>query len=189
MRNANAPEARKKVAVPEFLPAVMLAVAIVVSALFAYPDFYTVTAKKDEYVQASNERETKSKELAELNVLKSKASEPIFAEELERYAGPYREDSIITSLFSGLNNGVLPLSIALDRGNKLPNGLSQGSVELGLRVGNQAVLLRYVNYLTSEKAKKRYVIKSMSFPFDSTSPKIEPFNVSISLGFTHHSKP
>lgn len=189
MRNVQPPESRKTAPVPEFLPAILLAAAILVSAFFAYPDYYALTGKRDEYAQAVQERDARSKELSELDALKTKASEPAFAQDLERYAGPYREDAVIESLFAGTTNSVLPISVGLDRGSKLPSGLSQGSVELGLRVGNQAALLRYVTYLTSEQAKKRFVIKSMSFPFDSTSPKIEPFSVSISLGYTHHSKP
>lgn len=69
----------------------------------------------------------------------------------------------------------------------MPNGLSQGSVDLTLRAGNQAALMKYFDYLTGTAGSKRYVIKSTSFPFDSTSPKNGTFQVSVSLGFSHYS--
>lgn len=178
---------KKKSAVSEFVPAVLLAVAILLAIFSAYPDYYALTAKKDEYVQATKEKSEKSAELAKLNSFKTQSATPAFAADIARYAAPFREDTVLESLFIPGSNGVLPLSIGIEKGSRMPNGLSQGSVDLTLRAGNQAALMKYFEYLTGTTGKKRYVIKSTNFAFDSTSPKNGTFQVSVSLGFSHYS--
>lgn len=170
----------------EFLPAVFLAGAILLATFSAYPDFYALTAKKDEYAQVVKEKSEKSATLASLNAFKTQSAAPVFAADLARYASPFREDSVLSSLFSG-PVGVLPLSIGIDKGSKMPNGLSQGTVDLTLRVTSQSMLMRYFEYLTGTTGSKRYVIKSVSFPFDSSSPQSSGFQVSVNLGFSHYS--
>ncbi len=177
---------KKKSQASEFLPAILLAAAILLAVFSAYPDYYALTGKQDEYSQAVKEKSEKSAELAKLNAFKEQSATPAFAADIARYAAPFREDAILDSLFTG-SNGVLPLSIGIDKGSRMPNGLSQGTVDLTLRAGNQAALMQYFEYLTGESGKKRYVIKSANFPFDSTSPRNGTFQVSVSLGFSHYS--
>lgn len=170
----------------EFLPAILLAASILLAVFSAYPDYYALTGKKDEYAQVMKEKSEKSAQLATLNGFKTQAATPAFAADLVRYAAPFREDTILSSLFSG-PVGVLPLSVGIDKGSKMPSGLSQGSVDLTLRVTSQAMLMRYFEYLTGITGTKRYVIKSVNFPFDSTSSQTTGFQVSVNLGFSHYS--
>ncbi|MDQ1343644.1 MAG: hypothetical protein QG650_364 [Patescibacteria group bacterium] len=179
---------QKKSAFVEFLPAILLAASILLAVFSAYPDYYSLTAKQDEYAQAAKEKTDKQAELAMLGDFKTQSSVPAFAIEIFRYASPFREDHILESLFSaGNSSSVLPLSIGIDRGTKMPNGLSQGNVELALRVTSQTALMKYFEYLTGTSGKKRYVIKAVNFPYDSTMSKSDAFQVTVSLGFSHYS--
>lgn len=186
MRSPQPSQTIKKSALSEYLPAILLAVSILLAVFSAYPDYYALTAKQDEHAQAVKEKTAKQAELTQLNAFKTQSAVPAFAADISRYASPFREDAVLQSLFTR-NSGILPLSITLDRGSKMPNGLSQGNVELLLRASSQAALMKYFEYLTGITGTKRYVIKSVNFPFDSTSPKNEPFQVTVSLGFSHYS--
>lgn len=170
----------------EFAPAVLLAIAILLAVFSAYPDFYALTGKQDEYSQAVKEKTAKSAELAQLNAFKDQSATPAFAADLSRYASPFREDTVLESLFGG-PVGIIPLSMGIEKGTKMPSGLSQGNVELTLLATSQATLMKYFEYLTGNTGPKRYVIKSVNFPFDSTSPQSSAFQVTVSLGFSHYS--
>lgn len=106
---------KKKSPVTEFVPAVLLAVAILLAVFSAYPDYYALTAKKDELVQANKEKSEKSAELAKLNSFKTQSATPAFAADIARYAAPFREDTVLESLFIPGSNGVLPLSIGIEK--------------------------------------------------------------------------
>lgn len=177
---------KQKSGMSEYLPAILLALAILLAVFSAYPDYYALTAKKDEHAQVTKEKAQKTSELATLNSFKEQSATPAFAADLSRYAAPFREDAVLESLFTG-PVGVLPLSIGIEKGSKMPNGLSQGTVDLTLRVTSQATLMRYFEYLTGTTGKKRYVIKSVNFPFDSTSPQSAALQVNVTLGFSHYS--
>ena len=189
MRSPNSSEAVKSNAkVSEFVPAILLAVSILLAVFSAYPDYYALTAKKDEHAQVMKERSDKSAELAKLDSFKTQSATPAFAADIARYAAPFREDELIDSLFApGFSAGILPLSIGIEKGSKMPNGLMQGTLDVTLRAGNQAALMKYYEFLTGTTGKKRFVIKSTNFSFDSTSPKNGTFQVSVSLGFSHYS--
>lgn len=188
MRSPNSSEViEKKTKTSEFLPAILLAVSILLAVFSAYPDYYALTAKKDERAQVMKERDEKSAELAKLDSFKTQSATPAFAADIARYAAPFREDELIDSLFVPGASGVLPLSIGIEKGSKMPNGLMQGTLDVTLRAGNQAALMKYYEYLTGTTGKKRFVIKSTNFAFDSTSPKNGTFQVAVTLGFSHYS--
>lgn len=171
----------------EFLPTILLAASIVLSAFVAYPGYYSLTAEKETFAAVTKEKASREAELATLDALKTQSSVPAYAADLSRYASAFREDAILASLFGG-GTGILPLSIGMEKGTRLPNGLSMADINLTLRATSQASFMKYLEYLTGNSSQKRYVVKTANFPFDSTSPKTEPFQVTVTLGLYYYSK-
>jgi hypothetical protein len=170
-----------------FLPSTLLIAAILIAAFFTYDQYYLLTAKREELRQAENEKTSLGQTLSDLGKLKTQASVPAFAEEISRYASPFREDAVLASLFEK-NSGILILSVGMKKGEKLPNGLSMADITVSLRTTSQQALLKYLDALTGITGKKRYVVKQIAFPFDSASASNGPIQVNLSLGLYHSSK-
>lgn len=99
---------------------------------------------------------------------------------IERYAGDFREDTILDSLFATIN-GISIANISIAKGEKVPNGLSLANISLSLKAQDTNTLNNFLNYLTNSKTnKKSYIIKNLNFPLDTT--KNEPVSASLELG-------
>ncbi|EKD29751.1 MAG: hypothetical protein ACD_78C00290G0001 [uncultured bacterium (gcode 4)] len=69
----------------------------------------------------------------------------------------------------------------MNKGEKLPNGLSEANISLSFQSQDITTLNNFLEYLTAGKTnKKSYVIKNMSFPLDTT--KNEPIASTVELG-------
>lgn len=65
---------------------------------------------------------------------------------------------------------------------KAPNGLSVSDISLSLKAENILALNNYLDYLTNSKTnKKSFVIKNLSFPFDTTKNEAVSANLTISM--------
>jgi len=100
--------------------------------------------------------------------------------EISRYGGDFREDAILDSIFSPNNTGISIANISLSKGEKTANGLSLANISLSFKAQDIYTLNTFLNYLTSGKNSKSYVIKNLSFPLDTT--KNEAVSASIELG-------
>ncbi len=99
--------------------------------------------------------------------------------DIERYAGDFREDTVLDSLFAPMN-GVNIANISISKGEKSPNGLSLANISLSFKVQDINALNNFLNYLTNSKTnKKSYIIKNLNFPLDTT--KNEPVSANIEL--------
>jgi hypothetical protein len=72
-------------------------------------------------------------------------------------------------------------SINVSEGNKLPNGLSLGLVNLALSALSVDDMIEYITYLT-QSSRFAFTIDSISLPIDTT--KANPLNTGVSLSLT-----
>ena len=99
--------------------------------------------------------------------------------DVARYADALREDTIIRSLF--VRNPALSIaSVGISGGQVLPSGLSLADITVSFTIKDVIELNKFLEYLTSPQSKKRYVIKSLTFPFDMGSDA--PLSTSLVLG-------
>ena len=96
--------------------------------------------------------------------------------DLIRYADSLREDAIIRSIFKRDPNIIIS-SVSIAPGQTLPSGLSIADISLSLTAKDVTNLSRFLDYLTSPSNQKRYIIKSLSFPFDMQKNT----NIAVSL--------
>lgn len=166
---------------------IILAITLLTGLFYTWDAYTAYIENQDTLTKTRIENVDKKKVLDNLMALGGEdgnggriQSDAALKDSLERYAGTFREDAIIDSIFAkGANVSIS--SITIGKGGKLPNGLSMADISLSLRAPNIATLNNYLDYLTEKKEnKKSYVIKNLSFPFDST--KDESVNVSLSLG-------
>lgn len=158
----------------------ILTLALAIGFFFTRDQYYTYLDNSTTLEQAKKENTDKKTVLDTLNSLKSRiASDETLKRTIDQFGQSFREDLILDSLFTHMN-GVSVASANISKGEKLPNGISIGTVSLSFRVDSITTLNSFLEYLTSDKSNKRYMIKSLSFPLDTT--KFEPFSVSAELG-------
>lgn len=100
--------------------------------------------------------------------------------DIERYAGDFREDAVLDSIFAPMN-GINIANITMSKGEKSPNGLSIATISLSFKAQDTNALNNFLDYMTnSKKNKKSYIIKNLNFPLDTT--KNAPVSANIELG-------
>ncbi len=177
--NNDAPVAKKRP--NEAVAAVLLAASVLILAFFTYDQYYRLTAERSAVREVLGEKSRLEGELQALKGLQVRSKTPAMAADIERYAAPYREDAVLSSLFPS-ESGNYVVSVGMAKGQKLPIGLSSTEISLNVRADDRASFLAYLERLTSKDAKKRYFVKRASFPFDTRKYAGEPFNANVTLG-------
>lgn len=165
----------------QMISLVLLCLSIVIGFFFTMDQGYSYIEKKDTLASTAKEVADKKGALEQLQNLKKQIeSDTSLQGDIERYGADFREDAIYNSVFAPIN-GVNIASVTLSKGEKSPNGLSIASISLALKAQDIGSLNNYLEYLTNGKNnKKSYIIKSLSFPFDTT--KNDPVSATLELG-------
>ncbi len=165
-----------------------IAIALLVFSLLLFV-FFERDAY-DSYLSAGVDldaaKTTESQVTAELDTLNAihtsldaKTASNTVRDDVARYADALREDTVIRSLF--VRNPALSIaSIGISGGQVLPSGLSLADITVSFTIKDVIELNKFLEYLTSPQSKKRYVIKSLSFPFDMGNDA--PISASLVLG-------
>ncbi|MDD2487597.1 MAG: hypothetical protein PHS92_04485 [Candidatus Gracilibacteria bacterium] len=165
----------------------VLIVLSLIVLFFVTKDSYYANMEKNTNLEAlTNQSQELKDELNALNKIKSDlSSSPQMQKIMNQYGGEFREDNIINNIFMA-NRGINISDISMDKGEKLPNGLTLANVSINLQAQKIEDLNNYYNYLTSENSNLRFVIKNTNFPFNMKNTGTLP--VSISLGMYYFSK-
>ncbi|MDD5197423.1 MAG: hypothetical protein PHN60_01030 [Candidatus Gracilibacteria bacterium] len=158
----------------------LLACSIVIGFFFTMDQGYGYIEKKDTLETTKKEVSEKKGSLERLQEMaKNIENDAELQNDIERYAGDFREDTVLDSLFAPMN-GVNIANISISKGEKSPNGLSLANISLSFKVQDINALNNFLNYLTNSKTnKKSYIIKNLNFPLDTT--KNEPVSANIEL--------
>lgn len=159
---------------------ILLIASILLGFFITIDQGYTYIEQKDTLEMTTKEILEKKWTLEKLQEMaKSIETNVELQNDMARYAGDFREDIIIDSIFSPIS-GVSIASMSMSEWEKAPNGLSLANITLSLKVRDRDTLNKFLNYLTNSKINtKSYIIKSLTFPFDTT--KDEPVSVSLEL--------
>ncbi len=145
----------------------------------------------DEYMASSDAIDTASgklsavtAELANLKKIEAGLGDVKMLEDVKKYAAPFREDEILTAVFEPSIAGSIQ-NVTISKGQKMPNGLSQADVNVSLTVSTKEQIMTYMQYLTDIKNTKRFVIKSVDYPFSAGD---EGGSVALQLGVYYYAK-
>lgn len=135
--------------------------------------FYTsdIYWKYIENTEQTKALETKLEALkSESNALKLKKDEynnnNELKETINKYAWKFREDYIINQIYAK-NEWINVNWITMDKWQKLPSWLSMANISISVDAKTISNLNKYIEYLTSDKNKVRFVIKSISSPINT----------------------
>lgn len=159
----------------------LLSLSIAIGFFFTIDQGYTYMERKDTLEVTKKEVIEKKAVLTNLEgIVLNIQTNTEFQDDIERYGGQFREDTILNSLFVPIT-GISIASIALSEGERTPNGLSLATISLSFKAQDTNTLNAFLNYLTNSKInKKSYIIQSLNFPLDTT--KNEPVSGNIELG-------
>ncbi|MDP2104020.1 MAG: hypothetical protein Q8K26_03805 [Candidatus Gracilibacteria bacterium] len=159
----------------------ILVLSIALAFFFTRVQYYQYMENKDTLASTTQEMQNKKNDLEALQLIaKNIEADKTIGDNIERFAGAFREDVVLDSLFIP-TTGVSISNVTMNKGEKLPNGLSEASISLSFQSQDITTLNNFLEYLTAGKTnKKSYVIKNMSFPLDTT--KNEPIASTVELG-------
>lgn len=159
----------------------ILVLSIALAFFFTRTQYYQYMENKDTLASTTQEMQNKKLDLEALQVIaKNIESDKAMSDNIERFAGAFREDAILDSLFTP-TTGVSISNVTMNKGEKLPSGLSEANISLSFQSQDITTLNTFLEYLTAGKTnKKSYVIKNFSFPLDTT--KNEPIASTVELG-------
>lgn len=159
-----------------------LCLSILIGFFFTINQAYSYIENKDTLEAVKKDAAEQKSTLDKLNIIKENIDNDIALQnDISRYGGDFREDSILDSIFSPINTGINITSISMSKGEKTTNGLSLATISLSFKAQDIYTLNKFLDYLTTEKNNsKSYVIKHLNFPFDTT--KNEAVSVGIELG-------
>ena len=161
--------------------AILLFVAFSIVFFFTMDAYYAYAAQKDTLASALAEKESKTSLLSSLNTLKTEAADPKNKGDIDRYAGVYHEDEFLSVLLAS-STDITVSSVSLDKGERLPSGLSKANFTVAFQAMNENALEQLLDTLTSASSRKRFQIKGISFPFDSSKVSTSAIPVSLQLG-------
>lgn len=164
----------------QIISLVLLVLSIIIGFFFTIDQGYSYIEKKDTLETSKKEVSEKKWDLERLqNMAKNIENDVELQSDIERYAGDFREDTILDSLFATIN-GISIANISMAKWEKVPNGLSLANISLSFKAQDTNTLNNFLNYLTNSKTnKKSYIIKNLNFPLDTT--KNEPVSASLEL--------
>ncbi|MDD2565290.1 MAG: hypothetical protein PHZ26_00980 [Candidatus Gracilibacteria bacterium] len=149
---------------------------------FVLSDLYSSYNQYNEEVASLKIKEKSlNEELMTLNEKKNKVKNDKKTQQLiAQYASPYREDIILNQIYAKFD-GVNINDISMDKGQKLPNGLSMANIGFSIDAKNIVELNKYLEYLTDKTSNVRFIIKNAAFPLNSENQN-STTQASLSLG-------
>lgn len=176
---ANTP-ARFQSSTGQVLPVLFVLIGFFIGGFFTYDLGYSMMDKSSVLEDTQHESAEKRKILDALGVIKQSANLPENQADIQKYAGQFREDQILESLFTVSGSGVAIGGITFQSGERLPSGISLGNVSITVQAESLTRFNALIDDLTSENAKRRYIVKGLSFPYDTSSSA--PIAATLQLG-------
>ncbi len=159
---------------------ILLVASMLIGSFLSYDLYYKVIEKSDTLEQLQLRSKEKEALLTTLNAFKATAGSPDTASDIDRYAGLFREDLLLSDLSRVSGTGAAMGNVTIDRWSKLPSGLSLASISLAVQTNTLDDLLTFLDRLNDANGKRRYFVKNMSIPLDFSTNL--PVSTTLSLG-------
>lgn len=163
---------------PQIIPIGLLVLSVLVAFFFTYDSFIEYQAKIEETQATQHESEEAGKLLEHLDGVKTQVTSG--NSDIGKYIRPFREDVLYKQVFDLAQNSGQITNISLTQGEVLSTGLSLAGIQLQLQADSMENLLGFMDKVTHENSERRFLIKSVSFPYSSEQEG--PISASILLG-------
>ncbi len=92
-----------------------------------------------------------------------------------------RDDLLLESVFALAGNGADIGSVSFDTGELLTSGLTLAGINITVDTENLDTLLKFIDRATGVDAKRRFLVKSLNFAYES-AVTTAPITATIQLG-------
>ena len=165
---------------------ILLLVSILLLFWVVQPEYADYADKSTVADGVKSDLEKKTSELDALNTIKTRLDDPTVRAQVDRYAGEFREDTVLASVFGARTLGVNLASVSMSPGQRLTNGLSLANISVSFTTRDLPTLTQYLSYLTAPDSDRRYVIKTLAFPYGKDHKS--DISVSATLGMYYLGK-
>jgi hypothetical protein len=161
------------------------------------PLYTEYTQKQSELQKTQKNLELYKKKMELLSSLKTQISswaQSDIGEKVKKIGSSWNAGQIMSTIMisdytkpNGLGTAPISIwSISINPGDKLPSGLSLGSVSFSVRADSTQSLIEYLTYLT-KNAPRIFVIDNISLPIDTAvESSNEPISLSLTLGVYYY---
>jgi ABC-type dipeptide/oligopeptide/nickel transport system permease component len=176
---------------------IILALTLFLTFFVMKPLYTDYTQKQSELQKTQKDLESYKKKMELLMSLKTQISswaQSDIWEKVKKMGSSWNPGQIMSTIMiseytkpTGLGTAPITIgSISVNPGNKLPSGLSLGSVSFSVRAESVQILIDYLTYLT-KNAPRIFVIDAISLPIDTRlETSNEPISLSLTLGVYYY---
>lgn len=93
----------------------LILLSVFIASFFTYDAYYASIEKSNALSELRSQTNEKEKELQALNALKTESSSSGSMAEIERYAGNFREDSLLSNLTASIGNDVTIGNVTIEK--------------------------------------------------------------------------
>ncbi len=149
--------------------------------VFLTLDFYsTLQVNLDQKSTLEGQFADKSKQKSNLETIK-KQVESWKNPEVAKYVFEFKEDELIQYIydFAQANESYMNIKqVTFEEGKQNEYGFKEGKIQIDARMGGEEIMMKFLDFLTSEDSKYSFFIDSFSYPNDGLAGS---YNVSIPL--------
>lgn len=177
----------KKAETSSIIASILIMATIMIIFFFTSSEYSIYVEKTEESKSLQTRLDWLKKELASLNEKKSKVKNDAWTQKsISQLAGIYREDQILNQIYVP-TDWISVHDINMDKWQKLPNWLSLANISISVDAKWIDDLNKYIDYLTSNSWKVRFVIKSFSVPIN-TENLDSAIAANLNLGMYYYEK-
>ncbi len=191
------PSVYSKIYTPIALGITIIFLVLISRSVFA--DYVASSAQVSALETKAKEKENELKILSDLQAQFSDSKvESALKKKISRYNKTFNEADIMEMMMvkppqlRANTDGTYNLMVSafgVDKGKKLPNGLSLASVNISLQARDVDTLVDYITYLTNQDSETAFTIDSITLPIDTNpdeTKSIGGINMSLSLGMYYY---
>lgn len=164
----------------KFLSLVIGFISIVIIVFVTYDFWMTLQTSLDKQTTLNDDLQTKLNQKKKFEDIK-KEIESGKRPDIEKYVFDFKEDELIQYIydFAQENNSYMTIKqISFEEGKLNEYGFKEGRVQIEARVWWEEMMLKFLDFLTSDQSKYRFFLDTFTYPNDGLAGS---YNISIPL--------
>lgn len=178
---------------------ILIGIAIVLAVAVLKPAYSTYIEKQSLLTVTAGEKTKKTEQLVALKQLQAQFQSGVtsdFAKKIQKLDHKLSNTELMRAVMindytrpTGSQNAAISIStIAVDKGVKLPNGLSLAHVNVGIQGNSLSDVVDFLTYLTKD-SEYSFILDEISLPIDTapdTTGVAGGFGLALSLGVYYY---
>lgn len=164
----------------KFIPFLILFASLFIFVFFTLDFYSTLQVNLDQKSTLESQFAEKNKQKSDLEAIK-KQVESGKNSEVDKFVFEFKEDELIQYIydFAQANESYMSIKqVTFEEGKQNEYGFKEGRIQIDTRMGGEEIMMKFLDFLTSEDSKYSFFIDSFNYPNDGLAGS---YNISIPL--------